>query len=86
MYYVYFVQSTVDKSYYVGSTDNVEKRVKEHNQGKTKSLKNKLPVKLVYVEEFSSRTEARKRENRFKKSWQTKLEIIKKIKVFGPIV
>lgn len=79
MHFVYFVKSDKDKSYYVGSTENVERRVQEHNVGKTKSLKSKLPVQLVYTEQFESKTDARKREIYLKKSWQSKLEIIRKL-------
>ena len=68
MYYVYVVQSEKDRSTYIGYTSDLEKRIKEHNQGKTRSIKSKIPFKLVYFEEFESKTEARKRENRLKKN------------------
>lgn len=66
MYYVYILKGR-DNRFYVGSTEDVGKRIKQHAQGGTKSLKNKAPFDLVRVEEFSSRTEALKREHQIKR-------------------
>ncbi len=46
----------------VGFTENLERRVSEHNSGKTKSTKGYRPWKLVYKEVCKTRLEARKRE------------------------
>jgi putative endonuclease len=71
MYYVYVLQSIKDGTTYIGYSDNPEKRLKEHNAGKTKSIKHKLPYKLVYTEEYENKTEAIKREIRLKNnSWE----------------
>ena len=48
MYYVYVLQSEKDRKIYVGFTKNLEERLKLHNNGKVKSTKNRLPLKLVY--------------------------------------
>ncbi len=64
MYYVYIAKS--ETCYYVGSAENVKRRLKEHNAGKTKSLKNKGPFKLVYAKQFILKTEAIKEERRIK--------------------
>ena len=48
MFYVYVLKSQSDGTTYIGSTEFLERRIVEHNQGKTKSLKHKLPVDLVY--------------------------------------
>jgi len=79
MYYVYVIQSEKDRSTYIGFTADLEKRTKEHNQGKTRSIKSKVPFKLVYFEEFESKTEARKREIRLKKNSYEKERLFKKI-------
>ncbi len=56
-----------DKSYYVGITLDLENRVKLHNTGKgSKYLLSKLPVKLMYSEEHTNKSEARKREIQLK--------------------
>jgi putative endonuclease len=70
-YYVYVIQSLKDNTRYIGFTSDIEKRIKDHNQGKTRSIKHKTPFDLVYKEEFESKTEALKREIRLKKnSWE----------------
>jgi putative endonuclease len=62
-YYVYIV-SCSDGSFYTGYAADVKKRVAVHNTGKTgaKYTKTRRPVKLVYSEELSSKSEAMKRE------------------------
>lgn len=52
---------------YVGQTNNLHKRLEEHNFGKTKSTKFIKPFILEYFEEFKTRLEAIRRE-RFLKS------------------
>ena len=66
MYYVYVLKSEVDGRLYKGMTDNVTKRLKQHNLGQNKSTKGFRPWKLVYQEEFPIRIEARAREKFFK--------------------
>ena len=83
MYYLYFIESQKDKSYYVGITSNLTKRLDQHNRGKTRSTKSKRPFKLLYYEKYESRSEARKRELNIKRSWKTKEEIINKIKALS---
>ena len=47
-------------------TENLERRIEEHNSGKTKSTKGYRPWKLFFFEELPSRIEARKREKYLK--------------------
>ena len=68
-YYVYVLKSITHKTRYVGSTDNVDNRLKEHNQGRCKYTKGRMPWKLIYIEEFKTRAEVMKRE-KFLKSGQ----------------
>jgi len=79
MYYVYVIQSQIDRSTYIGYTGDLDKRLKEHNIGKTRSIKSKIPFVLVYFEEFENKTEARKREIRLKKNSFEKEQLYKKI-------
>lgn len=51
---------------YIGSTNNLERRLSEHFAGKTRSLKFKLPAKLVFYQEFNSISTARKVEYKLK--------------------
>jgi putative endonuclease len=56
-----------DKSYYIGITNDLKKRLTFHNTGKgSKYLLSKLPVKLFYYEEYPNKSEARKREIQLK--------------------
>lgn len=79
MYYVYVLKSLKDGSTYIGYTQNVEYRLKQHNNGETRSLKNKIPLILVYVEEYESKTEAIKREYKLKNNSWEKEQLYKKI-------
>lgn len=86
MYFVYFLQSKVDNTYYIGSTENIKRRFAEHNQGKTKSIRHKIPLKLVYCEIYTNRTIARKREIELKRNSFKKKEIVDRINNSGPFV
>ena len=67
MYFVYILLC-VDGSYYTGSTNNIEKRFKDHLAGKgAKYTKSHKPVKVIYKEKFSTKSEALKREAELKK-------------------
>ena len=65
-YYVYALNSEKDNRIYVGLTENVERRLKEHNSGKSLSTKGYRPWKLFYVEEADSLPEARLKEKKLK--------------------
>jgi putative endonuclease len=62
MYNIYILKSQIDDTYYIGYTDNLERRVYEHNFGKKGYTRKKRPWKLVYSEECDNKTEAIKRE------------------------
>jgi putative endonuclease len=66
MYYVYILKSQKDGNLYKGSTQNLEKRVKQHNAGRVFSTKSRRPFDLIYFETFLSRSEAFSRELFFK--------------------
>jgi putative endonuclease len=66
MFFVYVIRSLKDGKLYVGLTNNVEKRISEHNDGKCIATKLRRPFTLLYYESFSNRTEAAKREKFFK--------------------
>jgi predicted GIY-YIG superfamily endonuclease len=46
MWYVYILRSAVDKNLYVGSTNDIARRLTEHNSGKVDSTKNRTPFSL----------------------------------------
>ena len=69
MIYVYVIKSSIKKFRYVGITNDLDRRIKEHNSGKNKSTTLYLPFDLVLKEEYADYLEARKRE-KFLKSGQ----------------
>lgn len=78
MHYVYILQCG-DGSLYTGWTNDIEKRVKAHAEGKGgKYTRGRLPVKLVYFEEYADKGTALKREYQIKQMRRAaKLELIK---------
>ena len=78
----FYVLECQDDSYYAGYTNNLERRVKVHNQGKgAKYTRGRTPVELIYYETFESKTEAMQAEYHFKQlsrkekqKWMTKEE------------
>lgn len=76
MYYLYILRCS-DNSLYCGQTNNLERRINEHNFDNNKSakyLRGKKPVKLVYSEKYSTLQEAMKREVQIKKLTKAKKE------------
>lgn len=59
---VYVLRSIKDKRTYVGSTDNFQRRLHQHNSGKVTSTKHRAPFQVLFTEEFEILEEARKRE------------------------
>jgi putative endonuclease len=78
MYYVYAISSLERNYIYVGLTDNLERRLIEHNTGKNKTTKPYSPFVLIYFEKCGNRIEARIKEKYFKSgSGKEKLRIIR---------
>ena len=65
-YYVYLLRSSKSQWIYIGCTNDLENRLKEHNEGKVYSTKRMLPVELIYYEAFKSKDLAYKREKNLK--------------------
>ncbi|HDH31427.1 MAG TPA: GIY-YIG nuclease family protein [Candidatus Wolfebacteria bacterium] len=80
MSYFIYILECVDKSFYVGCTNDFEKRLKQHNDSKWGAHYTKIrrPTTLKYSEEFKTLTEARRREKEIK-GWrrEKKLNLIK---------
>ncbi|MBR4720569.1 MAG: GIY-YIG nuclease family protein [Clostridia bacterium] len=79
-YYIYILECA-DNTLYTGYTNDLENRLKAHNEGKgAKYTKSRLPVKLVYSETFDDKKEAMSREwfIKHRLTREEKLELIKK--------
>ena len=81
MKYVLYILKCSDGSLYIGSTNNLEKRLHQHNNLKSGAHYTKIrrPVSLKYSEKFKTLREARKRETEIK-AWrrEKKIELINK--------
>ncbi|WP_024834203.1 GIY-YIG nuclease family protein [Ruminiclostridium josui] len=76
MYYVYILQCA-DNTLYTGYTDDLQKRIKIHNQGKgAKYTRARLPVTLVYYEEAETKSMALSREYGIKKMTRKQKEVL----------
>jgi putative endonuclease len=78
-YYVYIVKCK-DSTFYTGCTNDLEKRIKTHNEGKgAKYLRGRTPVKLAYVRECRGHKDALRAERDIKKlTREQKEELVKK--------
>lgn len=79
MYFVYILKCS-DKSLYIGSTNDIEKRLFQHNNSKNGAHYTKIrrPVKMVYSEECKDFGTARSREAELKRlTRKQKLDLIK---------
>ena len=79
MWYTYIIKSRIKKWYYVGSTNRLQERLKEHNAGKVKSTKRYLLFDVVFTKEFESEKEARNYERLLKDKRIEKEKIIRLI-------
>lgn len=79
MFTVYIIKSINKKWYYVGSTNNLERRLVEHNKGLVTSTKYYIPFKIVFVKEFETEKDARSYERKLKDKRIEKEKIIKEI-------
>jgi putative endonuclease len=67
-FYVYCLYSDSHKKIYIGQTNNLDRRLKQHELGKVESTKSYRPYRLIYFEEYVDRNSAVKREKELKGS------------------
>ena len=65
-WYVYVLRSAKDKQFYIGSTNDVERRLQQNQRGENLSTAKRLPVELLYFEGHRSKEDAVRREKYFK--------------------
>lgn len=82
MYFVYILKSSDKQQYYKGSTNDLDRRLKEHFSGHCPTTRKLLPLQLIHVEICETRTEACRIEKFYKTG--AGREII--TKYFGSIV
>ena len=66
MFFVYILEAELSKRYYIGQTNDLQERLKRHNEGRNLSTKAYIPWQLKWYKEFESRPEAIKAEKKLK--------------------
>lgn len=66
MFYIYVLRSKKNRELYIGYSNNLTKRLKEHNQGLNQSTKSYIPWKLIYYEGCVNKEDAKRRETYLK--------------------
>jgi putative endonuclease len=72
MFYVYILQSALSGKFYKGQTENLSRRLKEHNNSEEKSTSPYVPWVLVWSTTFATRSEALALERKLKNMSGTK--------------
>ena len=80
MYYVYILKSLKDGNIYTGYSNNLKRRIEQHQLGLVKSTKNRLPIKLIYYEAFLDKKDAQEREKYLKSGGKAKISLKLQIK------
>jgi len=82
MFTLYILQSLTTNKFYIGHTEDIQRRLLEHNTGKSTSTKSGVQWKIVYTEQYESRSEAMQRERKLKslKSRESIIRLIQKEK------
>ena len=81
MYSVYVIQHNATKDIYIGRTNNLRRRLREHNASQQKATKrNDGEWILIYAEAYRSKEDAVKRELRLKQHGRAKQELLKRAK------
>jgi len=66
MFYVYVLRSLKNGRFYIGHTNDLKRRLEEHNSGESKYTRLTLPFDLIYSEKYNTRAEATRREQGLK--------------------
>ena len=69
MWTVYVLESLTKKRLYIGMSENLNRRVDEHNSGKVFSTKGFRPWQIIHTEEYPDSQTARKREKYLKSGY-----------------
>ncbi len=77
-YFVYILYSKSANKTYVGYTNNLDRRLKEHNKGQNYFTKRNLPWEIKYTEEYNDVLSAKKRE-KYLKSASGRRSVLKKL-------
>lgn len=79
MFYLYILKSKKDNEMYIGSTNDLKKRLVLHNSGKIYSTRLRKPFDLIYYEAYRAEKDARRREHNLKLRSRAFAQLIKRI-------
>ena len=79
MYYTYVLKSTVDNELYIGSTNDLRRRLVEHQSGKSFATSPRSPFTLVYYESYGAEEDARRRESSLKLRGQARVQLMRRL-------
>ena len=79
MYFVYVLRSLAKNTFYVGITDNVRRRLLEHNSGSSTHTRKYMPWELIYFEAYETKSLAAQREKALKNHAKGFQELKKRI-------
>jgi putative endonuclease len=80
MFYVYVLKSIKCDELYIGFTNDLKKRLIEHNKGNVFSTKTKQSYKLIYYEAYITEADARRRESMLKLRGQARVHLLTRLK------
>lgn len=80
MFYVYLLKSEKDKTLYIGYTNDLKRRLSEHDNKKNVSTKHKAPFQLIYYEAYASRADAKHREQMLKRFLGSTIHLKKRVR------
>jgi putative endonuclease len=79
MFYVYILKSKKYDELYIGSTNDLKRRLVEHNKGNISSTKLKKPYNLLYYEAYRAESDARRREKMLKLIGQARVHLLTRL-------
>ena len=79
MFYLYVLKSKKDGKLYIGYSNNLKRRLQEHNDGQNVSTKHRGPFNLKYYEAYTSEDDAKQREKSLKNFAQAYTALKKRI-------
>jgi putative endonuclease len=79
MNYVYVLKSSVDEELYIGSTNNLKRRLREHNTQKSFSTSWRGPFELIYYEAYKDLRDAREREQALKQRGNSRKHLMNRM-------